>query len=79
MTDSHRTPEDQLRCEVCERPVLVELGLNPAPQIICTDCETKQPKRVCQVCQKPVETELESYYCSDECADIVQAYAEKDL
>lgn len=35
--------------------------------------------RVCQVCYKPVETEKESYSCSEECADIVTAYVERDM
>lgn len=34
---------------------------------------------LCQVCQRPVETEKDQYACSEECADIVQAYSEKDL
>lgn len=34
---------------------------------------------VCQVCYRPVETERESYGCSEDCRDIVTAYVERDM
>jgi hypothetical protein len=31
----------ELRCVECERPVVMERGLNDPPQVICIDCEAK--------------------------------------
>lgn len=38
--DAQRSPEE-LRCEECDRPVIVERWLIDPPHVICTDCEEK--------------------------------------
>lgn len=36
-----QVPSDHLRCEECERVVIVERGLIDPPHVICTDCEER--------------------------------------
>lgn len=38
---SEQLTKEELRCEECERPVIVERWLNDPPHIICTDCEER--------------------------------------
>lgn len=38
---NEQLPKEELRCEECDRPVIVERGLIDPPHVICTDCEEK--------------------------------------
>ena len=68
-----RTPEDQLRCEVCERPVVAELGLWTPSRIICVDCEENPPRReqtaqdldYCPACGGECNDEQPCDYCNN--------------
>ncbi len=40
MSDS-QLPSEELRCEECERLVIIERGLMDPSRVICTDCEAK--------------------------------------
>lgn len=38
---NEQLPKEELRCEECDRPVIVERWLIDPPHVICTDCEEK--------------------------------------
>lgn len=39
MTDPTQLASEELRCEECERLVIIERGLMDPSRVICTDCE----------------------------------------
>jgi hypothetical protein len=44
--------KEELRCEECERPVIVGRGLIDPPHVICTDCEEKIDNTFCEALQE---------------------------